>query len=104
LGNLVDNALRYTPTGGKIQLSARAVQGKVQLRVQDTGRGIHPDDLPYVFDRFYKADKSRNSSSGKSGLGLAIAKALVLAQKGKIWVESDPVNPGTTFVLEFDPA
>lgn len=101
ISNLVDNALRYTPVGGEIRLTARGVEGKVEIRVKDSGTGIHPDDLPYVFDRFYRADKSRSGNNGKLGLGLAIAKALVVAQGGSITVESIPEEPGTTFVLTF---
>lgn len=103
IGNLVDNALRYTPAGGTIELSAGMVQNQVEMRVKDSGSGIHPEDIPYIFDRFYKADKSRNGNSGKMGLGLAIAKALVSAQGGSIWIEPSTEARGTTFVIRFDP-
>ena len=85
-------------------LLAAVAQGKVEIRVSDTGSGIHPDDLPYVFDRFYRADPSRSSQTGKMGLGLAIARALVQAQGGTIYVESPGRGQGTTFVLRFEPA
>ena len=82
-----------------------AVAGKqVQLRVSDNGSGIEADDLPYVFDRFYRADKARGASSGKMGLGLAICKALVTAQGGTIAAESAGKGLGTSMVLTFDPA
>lgn len=102
LKNLMDNALRYTPTGGAIQLSAVAGQ-QVQLRVKDSGAGIEAEDLPYVFDRFYRADKARGANSGKMGLGLAICKALVTAQGGVISAESSGKGQGTTIVMTFAP-
>lgn len=103
ISNLVDNAIRYTPQGGSVRLSAGLKEGKIEFRVKDNGSGIHPDDLPYVFDRFYRADKSRNGNAGKMGLGLAIAKALVTAQGGTIHVESTVDEPGAAFVLRFEP-
>jgi len=90
--NLLENALRHTPSGGAIELGA-AANGDVCLWVQDSGAGIPAGDLPYVFDRFYRADKARGASSGKMGLGLAICKALVEAQAGTITAHSD--GPGT---------
>ncbi len=103
LKNLVDNALRYTPNGGTITLSAVAGE-RIQLRVQDSGSGIDAEDLPYVFDRFYQADKARGANSGKMGLGLAICKALVTAQGGAIAAQSAGKGQGTTIVLTFDAA
>ncbi len=103
LKNLVDNALRYTPQGGLITLGASA-EGQVQLRVSDSGSGIDAEDLPYVFDRFYRADKARGGNSGKMGLGLAICKALVTAQGGTISAESAGKGQGTTMILCFEPA
>ena len=102
LKNLVENALRYTPKGGKITLAAQASE-KVQMRVTDSGSGIEPDDLPYVFDRFYRADKAREGNSGKMGLGLAICRALVTAQGGVISAESQGKGLGTTIVIAFYP-
>jgi two-component system sensor histidine kinase BaeS len=98
LGNLMSNALRYTPQEGEITLSAAADGNSVYLRVQDNGAGIAPEDLPYIFDRFYRGDKSRQRQSGESGLGLAIAKSLVEAQGGSVSVESVP-GEGTTFTI-----
>lgn len=103
LKNLVDNALRYTPRGGKITLGASVEEGQVQLRVSDSGSGIDPEDLPYVFDRFYRADKSRGGGSGKMGLGLAICKALVTAQGGTIAAYSPGKGQGATMVICFKP-
>ena len=91
LNNLISNALRYTPKGGRITLSANRSDtgsGEVQISVTDTGPGIAGDDLPWVFDRFYRSDKSRARTSGGTGLGLAIVKQLVLAHGGRVWADS----------------
>lgn len=96
LTNLVDNALKYTPAGGRIEVQVAAVNGEVEVQVNDTGYGIRPEDLPRVFDRFYRADRSRTRGSGGTGLGLAIAKHIVEAHGGRISVNSRP-NEGTTF-------
>jgi signal transduction histidine kinase len=98
LGNLLGNALRYTPPGGTITLDATARDGAVQIRVEDTGTGIAPGDLPHVFERFYRVDPSRHQSDGSSGLGLAIAKSIVEAHGGNIAVAS-VLGQGTTFTL-----
>ena len=98
LGNLVSNALRYTPAGGEIALRGEAQEGQVTLRVQDSGSGIKPDDLPFIFERFYRGDRSRHNNSGESGLGLPIAKSLVEMHKGAISVASQ-VGQGTTFTI-----
>ena len=103
LGNLVSNALRYTPAGGQITLAAAAVAGEVALQVADTGSGIAAEDLPHIFNRFYRADQSRQQQNGESGLGLAIAKSMVEAQGGIITVESSP-GRGTTFTIRLKPA
>ena len=95
--NLLSNALRHTSTGGQVTVTCKHVTSQqLLITVSDTGEGISPDDLPYVFDRFYRADKSRSRSSGGSGIGLAIVKQLVEAHGGKVWVESQP-GRGTTF-------
>jgi len=103
LKNLLENALRYTSKGGTIQLSVHA-SDQVQLRVKDSGEGIDADDLPYVFDRFYRADKARGTNSGKMGLGLAICKALVTAQNGVISAESAGKGQGAAMIITFSPA
>jgi two-component system sensor histidine kinase BaeS len=98
LNNLVSNALRYT-TAGEIVLSAAADCSHVVLKVRDTGSGIDPADVPFIFDRFYRADKSRQrAGSEASGLGLAITKAIVTAHDGSIAVESE-LGIGTTFTI-----
>jgi signal transduction histidine kinase len=88
--NLLDNACRYTPPGGKIVLSAYREDGAVHVSVRDGGPGIAPEDLPHIFERFYRGDKSHARSSGGTGLGLSIAKALIEAHGGKIWTENAP--------------
>jgi two-component system, OmpR family, sensor histidine kinase BaeS len=98
LGNLLSNALRYTPGGGRITLAVDSRGGTVELRVEDTGAGIAPDDLPLVFERFYRGDESRHGSDGSSGLGLAIARSIVEAHGGTIGVASAP-GRGTTFTI-----
>ncbi len=98
LGNLLSNALRYTPAGGRIELGAALDGDRVALTVRDTGPGIAPEDLPFVFDRFYRGDKSRAEENGESGLGLAIVKALVEAHGGAISVQSVP-GAGSTFAI-----
>lgn len=98
LHNLLNNALRFTPTGGRVTLSARRSAGGVELRIQDNGPGISAEDLPNVFERFYRGDKARHRQDGGAGLGLAIAKSLIELHQGKIWVESQP-GEGTTFFI-----
>ncbi|HPH97187.1 MAG TPA: ATP-binding protein [Anaerolineaceae bacterium] len=100
--NLVENALRYTPKGGQISLGAAGGEN-VELWVRDSGSGIDAEDLPYVFDRFYRADKARSGQSGKMGLGLAICKALMTAQGGLIRAESPGVGQGTAMIMTFEP-
>jgi signal transduction histidine kinase len=97
LGNLVTNALRHTPAGGEILLSAEARPGSVRLQIRDTGTGIKPEDLPFIFQRFYRGDESR-MQNGESGLGLAIAKSIVEIHGGTITVESEP-GAGAAFSI-----
>jgi signal transduction histidine kinase len=97
LDNLILNAFRYTPEGGFVMLGAFVSGDLVLITVKDTGRGIAEEDLPHIFDRFYRGDKSR-PHNGESGLGLAIAKSIVEAHGGKISVESAP-NLGTQFTI-----
>jgi len=96
--NLISNALQHTPSGGQIIVSARQAEGEVHVAVQDTGEGIAPDDLPHVFERFYRADRARGRDTGGSGLGLSIAKSLVEAQGGTITVESQ-LGQGSVFTV-----
>ena len=98
LGNLVGNALRHTPEGGRITFSAWQHADAIHIIVQDTGTGIAPADLPHIFDRFYRGDNSRETDERESGLGLAIAKSLVEAHDGTISVSST-LGEGSTFVV-----
>lgn len=88
--NILDNAARHTPDGGRIVLSARQTQGRVELAIQDSGPGLPPDETNRIFERFYRADPSRQREDGGSGLGLAIAKSIVQAHNGQISAESEP--------------
>jgi signal transduction histidine kinase len=97
--NLLSNALRYTPAGGTVTISAQAHDFFVQIGVHDTGIGIPGDHLPHIFERFYRVDKSRNRQSGGTGIGLTIARHLVYAQGGEIWVESDGPGRGAAFFI-----
>ena len=98
--NLADNALRYTPPGGEVELSASCdrAKGQVEIQVRDTGTGIAPDDLPHIFDRFYRGDLSRARATGNTGLGLAIVRGIVEAHGGLIAVESTQ-GEGTCFTI-----
>jgi len=96
LGNLVANAVRYTPSGGEVVVRLRQEDDAAILEVADTGTGIEPEDLPHVFDRFWRADKSRSRTTGGSGLGLAITRHLVEAHGGTVSVTSTP-GEGSTF-------
>lgn len=94
IANLVHNAIKFTPAGGEIRITARASADEITVAVSDTGVGIPKEDLPRIFERFYKADRSR--ASGGTGLGLAIAKHVVLSHGGRIWAESQE-GRGSTF-------
>jgi two-component system phosphate regulon sensor histidine kinase PhoR len=96
--NLVDNALKYAQSGGKIILGARPVGEGVEFYVQDFGPGIPSEHLPRLFERFYRVDKARSRESGGTGLGLAIAKHIVLAHRGTIRAESE-LNHGSIFLF-----
>ncbi len=96
--NLLDNALRYTPSGGQIKLAVHARHGEVEFRIQDNGQGIAEHDMPFIFDRFYRGDPSRNRMNGGSGLGLAIVKSIVELHHGRIWVESR-IGRGTAILF-----
>ena len=88
--NLIDNAIRHTPPGGTVAVAASQHNDSVRVTVSDTGPGIPPDALPHVFDRLYRVDPSRDRATGGTGLGLTIARQLVEAHGGAIWVESQP--------------
>ena len=97
LANLLTNALRYTPAGGSVTVSAAVDGGFVWFQVRDTGIGIPPEHLPRLFDRFYRVDPARSRALGGSGIGLAIARALVEAQGGAIRAESAGPDQGSSF-------
>jgi two-component system sensor histidine kinase BaeS len=97
--NLLDNALRHTPRSGTITVSVEQVGDAVQLRVQDTGEGIGPERLPYVFDRFYRTDPARPRHGDGTGLGLAIVKANVEAHDGTVTVTSPGIDQGSVFTI-----
>ncbi len=88
LVNVLSNSLKFTPEGGQVEIRVKDENDSVLITVQDTGPGIAPEDLPYVFERFYRADKSRNRKWGGSGIGLTIVKKLVDAHGGTVWIES----------------
>lgn len=96
LFNLVQNAIRHTPASGFISLATRVVPEGIQVDVLDSGEGISADDLPHVFDQFFRGDRSRSRETGGAGLGLAIARRIIEAHHGRIWVESQ-VGRGTCF-------
>jgi two-component system sensor histidine kinase KdpD len=98
LFNLLDNAAKYTPPGTTIELSARLEAGHVLLSVRDEGPGIPPDDLPHVFEKFFRADAGDRRRTG-TGLGLAIARGFVEAQGGRIAARNRADRPGAEFVL-----
>jgi len=100
VSNLVDNALKYTPEGGEIAVGARLLSNSpaIEIFVRDTGIGIPPDELPRLFERFYRVDKARSRELGGTGLGLSIVKHLVRAQGGDVRVEST-VGKGSTFIF-----
>jgi signal transduction histidine kinase len=96
LHNLIDNAITYTPRGGTVTIAAQHIDRQVEISISDTGKGIPVKDLPNIFERFYRVDRSRTRATGGSGLGLTISKGLVEAHGGKIEVESTK-DKGSTF-------
>jgi heavy metal sensor kinase len=97
--NLLTNAIHYNRPNGEIQVRTRLENNAAILTVADTGPGINPEDLPHIFERFYRADKSRARAEGRSGLGLAIGKAIVTAHGGSLEVSSQP-GAGSTFTVK----
>jgi len=98
LTNLISNALKYTPAGGRVTISTSDIDDNVQIVLQDTGIGISQEDLPYIFERFYRADQSRSRITGGSGIGLTIVKSLIEAHHGNISVHSEP-GVGSQFII-----
>ncbi len=99
IGNLLDNALRHTPPGGTVTLSCRRSDRWIEYAVTDTGEGVPAEHLPHLFDRFYRVDSARDRNHGGSGIGLAIAKALVEAHGGEISATSPGPGAGSTFTV-----
>ena len=97
--NLLSNAITHSPEGGRVTISSDAGDGTGRMVVQDNGPGIPAEDLPHVFERFYRVDKSRSRATGGTGLGLTIARRLVEAHGGQITVESEE-NQGARFIVE----
>jgi two-component system sensor histidine kinase BaeS len=90
IGNLINNALNFVPSGGKVWVTQTSLPNGVTISINDTGNGVPLEDLPYIFNRFWRKEKSRSRASGGSGLGLAIARQLVEAQGGSISAENNP--------------
>ncbi|WP_020108136.1 cell wall metabolism sensor histidine kinase WalK [Nocardia sp. 348MFTsu5.1] len=101
LGNLLDNALRHTPSGGRVKVTAGRQHELLVIEVTDTGDGIAAEHLPHLFERFYRVDAARDREHGGAGIGLAIAKALVEAHHGHITAHSDGPGTGSTFTITF---
>jgi two-component system, OmpR family, sensor histidine kinase BaeS len=99
LGNLLDNSLRHTPQGGRVDVAATADDSQLTITVTDSGDGIAAEHLPHVFERFYRVDAARDRDHGGAGIGLAIAKALIEAHRGRIALSSDGPGTGTTFTV-----
>lgn len=97
--NLVTNGIKYTPEGGEVVISLTVEGGYAFIRVSDSGIGIPKEDLPYIFERFYRVDKARARQMGGAGLGLSIAKWIVESHHGRIWAESE-VGKGSTFTVQ----
>ncbi len=99
LNNLIGNALRHTPAGGQVEVRARRAGSSVEVTVRDSGEGIRAEDIPNIFESFYRGEKSRSRATGGAGLGLAIARGIVRAHGGEIQVESQPGDTRFTFSL-----
>ncbi len=100
--NLLDNAIKYTPSGGLVRVNASRKNGLVQVDIADTGIGIPQEDIPRIFERFYRVDKARSRELGGTGLGLAIVKHIIQGHEGRVWVRSTP-GKGSTFSFSLKP-
>ncbi len=99
LNNLLSNAVKFTPKNGKIKVTVADLGNALQITVADTGRGIHPNDLPHVFDRFYQSNQSDAPTEGGTGIGLSLSQEFAKIMNGKLWVESE-VGKGSTFFVK----
>jgi signal transduction histidine kinase len=97
--NLLGNALQYTPSGGRVEVTAQSTEEGLVVRVSDSGIGIAPEHLPHIFERFYRVDKSRSRAGGGSGIGLTIARHLIEAHGGSLWAESAGPEKGSAFTF-----
>jgi len=100
LVNIIDNSIKYTPSG-QIEINLKRDNGKILLSIQDTGVGIDPKIISSLFEKFSRGEGGRLNSSG-SGLGLYLAKEIIEAHKGRVWVESEGKGKGSTFFVEID--
>jgi signal transduction histidine kinase len=96
--NLVENSIKYTPRGGKVTITTEEKEGKALITVSDTGIGIPEEDIPHLFERFYRVDKERSRRAGGTGLGLSITQWIIKAHKGTITVRSTP-GSGSDFIV-----
>ncbi|MCA9967947.1 MAG: hypothetical protein KC423_27065, partial [Anaerolineales bacterium] len=92
VNNLIGNALRYTPAGGQVFVRAVRTETAVQVTVQDNGPGFREKDLPHLFEQFYRGEEARSRQTGGAGLGLAIARGIIMAHNGRIWAENIPTG------------
>ncbi len=99
VGNLLQNACRYTPQGGKVRVTAERLNDGIRVMVANTGKGISSDDLPFIFERFYRGDKSRSRDSGGTGIGLAIVKGIIEAHGGQVGAKSQDSRTWVWFLL-----
>jgi signal transduction histidine kinase len=104
LNNLVENAIRYTPAGGSVHVSASTAPGRIQIRVRDTGIGIAPKDRGNIFERFYRAENAVSKENKGSGLGLYIARTIATDHGGDLNFTQNTEGPGTTFTLSLPTA
>jgi two-component system phosphate regulon sensor histidine kinase PhoR len=96
--NLVDNAIKFSDSGGKVKINANEVQNEIEIQIQDTGGGIPKKHLPRLFERFYRVDKARSREQGGTGLGLSIVKHIIQVHGGRVNVKSE-MDKGSTFSL-----